>query len=114
MTGVNTGDFGLIEGERKHTFFDLVKEIDEVEGLDRIRISSIEPNLLSNDIIEFVAQSKRFVPHFHIPLQSGSDHILRLMRRKYKTELYTERVTKIKSLMPDACIGEDRSEEHTS
>jgi threonylcarbamoyladenosine tRNA methylthiotransferase MtaB len=107
LTGVNTGDFGLIEGERKHTFFDLVKEIDEVEGLDRIRISSIEPNLLSNDIIEFVAQSKRFVPHFHIPLQSGSDHILRLMRRKYKTELYTERVTKIKSLMPDACIGVD-------
>lgn len=107
LTGINTGDFGLIEGQRKHTFFDLVKEMDKIEGLERIRISSIEPNLLSNEIIEFVAQSKRFVPHFHIPLQSGSDTILRLMRRKYKTELYRERVLKIKSLMPDACIGVD-------
>jgi threonylcarbamoyladenosine tRNA methylthiotransferase MtaB len=86
---------------------DLVKALDEVEGIDRIRISSIEPNLLSNDIIEFVAQSKRFVPHFHMPLQSGSNKILSLMRRRYKRELYTERVAFIKSLMPNCCIGVD-------
>jgi len=107
LTGVNLGDFGIINGERKSRFFDLVKALDEVEGIDRIRISSIEPNLLSDDIIEFVAQSKRFVPHFHIPLQSGSDKILGLMRRRYKRELYAERVAKIKALMPDCCIGVD-------
>lgn len=107
LTGVNLGDFGIINGERKSRFFDLVKVLDEVEGIDRIRISSIEPNLLSDDIIEFVAQSKRFVPHFHIPLQSGSDKILGLMRRRYKRELYAERVAKIKALMPDCCIGVD-------
>jgi len=107
LTGVNLGDFGIINGERKSRFFDLVKALDEVEGIDRIRISSIEPNLLSDDIIEFVGQSKRFVPHFHIPLQSGSDKILGLMRRRYKRELYAERVAKIKALMPDCCIGVD-------
>ncbi|MBS1524315.1 MAG: radical SAM protein, partial [Bacteroidetes bacterium] len=87
--------------------FDLVKALDEVEGIDRIRISSIEPNLLSDDIIEFVSQSKRFVPHFHIPLQSGSNKILGLMRRRYKRELYAERVATIKELMPGCCIGVD-------
>src|SRR6185312_4554239 len=88
-------------------FFDLVKALDEVEGIERIRISSIEPNLLSNEIIEFVATSKRFVPHFHIPLQSGSNKILKLMRRRYQRELYVERVAKIKAVMPDCCIGVD-------
>jgi threonylcarbamoyladenosine tRNA methylthiotransferase MtaB len=107
LTGVNLGDFGIREGQREDKFFDLVKALDEVEGIDRIRISSIEPNLLSDEIIEFVAQSKRFVPHFHIPLQSGSNKILGLMRRRYKRELYTERVAKIKELMPDCCIGVD-------
>lgn len=104
LTGVNIGDFG-VKGE--YTFFDLVKALDDVEGIDRFRISSIEPNLLSDEIIEFVAQSKRFVPHFHIPLQSGSNKILALMRRRYKRELYSDRVSKIKALMPDACIGVD-------
>ncbi len=104
LTGVNIGDFG---DKGKYNFYDLVKALDDVEGIDRFRISSIEPNLLSDEIIEFVAQSKRFVPHFHIPLQSGSNKILALMRRRYKRELYTDRVTKIKSLMPDACIGVD-------
>jgi threonylcarbamoyladenosine tRNA methylthiotransferase MtaB len=85
----------------------LVKALDKVEGIDRIRISSIEPNLLTDEIIEFVATSKRFVPHFHIPLQSGSDKILGLMRRRYKRELYANRVAKIKQLMPDCCIGVD-------
>jgi len=107
LTGVNIGDFGIRDGKRKDRFLDLVKALDEVEGIDRIRISSIEPNLLSNDIIEFVAQSKRFVPHFHMPLQSGSNKILGLMRRRYKRELYTERVEFIKSLMPNCCIGVD-------
>ncbi|MCX2744332.1 tRNA (N(6)-L-threonylcarbamoyladenosine(37)-C(2))-methylthiotransferase MtaB [Mangrovivirga sp. M17] len=107
LTGVNTGDYGIVDGKRKYRFFDLVKELDQVKGLDRIRISSIEPNLLSNDIISFAAESKRFVPHFHIPLQSGSNKILKLMRRRYLRELYAERVAKIKSLMPDACIGVD-------
>ena len=107
LTGVNIGDFGIREGKREDRFLDLVKALDEVEGIDRIRISSIEPNLLSNDIIEFVAQSKRFVPHFHMPLQSGSNKILSLMRRRYKRELYTERVAFIKSLMPNCCIGVD-------
>lgn len=107
LTGVNLGDFGIRNGEREDKFFDLVKALDEVEGIERIRISSIEPNLLSDDIIEFVAQSKRFVPHFHIPLQSGNNKILGLMRRRYKRELYAERVAKIKQLMPDCCIGVD-------
>ncbi|MCS4165481.1 tRNA (N(6)-L-threonylcarbamoyladenosine(37)-C(2))-methylthiotransferase MtaB [Sphingobacterium sp. BIGb0116] len=107
LTGVNIGDFGIRDGKREDRFLDLVKALDEVEGIDRIRISSIEPNLLSNDIIEFVAQSKHFVPHFHMPLQSGSNKILSLMRRRYKRELYTERVAFIKSLMPNCCIGVD-------
>ncbi|HCX57850.1 tRNA (N(6)-L-threonylcarbamoyladenosine(37)-C(2))-methylthiotransferase MtaB [Sphingobacterium multivorum] len=107
LTGVNIGDFGIRDGKREDRFLDLVKALDEVEDIDRIRISSIEPNLLSNDIIEFVAQSKRFVPHFHMPLQSGSNKILSLMRRRYKRELYTERVAFIKSLMPNCCIGVD-------
>lgn len=104
LTGVNIGDFGQGEGE---TFFDLIKELDKIEGIERFRISSIEPNLLSNDIIKFVSQSERFMPHFHIPLQSGSNKILELMRRKYKRELYVERVNEIKRLMPYACIGVD-------
>lgn len=107
LTGVNLGDFGIREGQRQDKFFDLVKALDEVDGINRIRISSIEPNLLSDEIIEFVATSKRFVPHFHIPLQSGSDKILGLMRRRYKRELYANRVAKIKQLMPDCCIGVD-------
>ncbi|MEX2379797.1 MAG: tRNA (N(6)-L-threonylcarbamoyladenosine(37)-C(2))-methylthiotransferase MtaB [Vicingaceae bacterium] len=104
LTGVNIGDFGKGSDE---TFFDLVQALDEVEGIERFRISSIEPNLLSNEIIEFVQQSKRFVSHFHIPLQSGSNEILREMRRRYAKELYTDRVSKIKELMPQACIGVD-------
>lgn len=107
LTGVNIGDFGLHDGERKETFLDLIKALDEVEGIQRFRISSIEPNLLSNEVIHFVASSKRFVPHFHMPLQSGSNKILGLMRRRYRRELYTERVNTIKSLMPDCCIGVD-------
>ncbi|GGM89065.1 tRNA (N(6)-L-threonylcarbamoyladenosine(37)-C(2))-methylthiotransferase MtaB [Dyadobacter beijingensis] len=107
LTGVNIGDFGLRNGVREETFLDLVKALDEVEGIERFRISSIEPNLLTDEIIEFVAQSKRFAPHFHIPLQSGSNKVLGLMKRRYKRELYTERVAKIKSLMPDCCIGVD-------
>jgi len=104
LTGVNIGDFGAGTNE---DFFGLVKELDKVEGIDRFRISSIEPNLLSDEIIEFVAQSKRFVPHFHIPLQSGSDELLKNMRRKYDRELYVNRVNKIKTLMPNCCIGVD-------
>ena len=107
LTGVNLGDFGIREGKREDRFFDLVQALDKVEGLERIRISSIEPNLLSDEVIEFVAGSKRFVPHFHIPLQSGSNKILGLMRRRYKRELYADRVAKIKQLMPDCCIGVD-------
>ncbi|MGN6179701.1 MAG: tRNA (N(6)-L-threonylcarbamoyladenosine(37)-C(2))-methylthiotransferase MtaB [Mucilaginibacter sp.] len=107
LTGVNLGDFGIRNGEREDKFVDLVKALDKVEGIERIRISSIEPNLLTDEIIEFVATSKRFVPHFHIPLQSGSNKILGLMRRRYKRELYADRVAKIKSLMPDCCIGVD-------
>ncbi|MEO9873085.1 tRNA (N(6)-L-threonylcarbamoyladenosine(37)-C(2))-methylthiotransferase MtaB [Ekhidna sp.] len=107
LTGVNIGDFGIQEGRRKEKFIDLVKALDEVEGIDRFRISSIEPNLLSNEVIEFVAQSKRFVPHFHIPLQSGSDTILKRMNRRYLSDLYRSRVETIKSLMPDCCIGVD-------
>ena len=110
LTGVNIGDFGKGEfGAKKHehTFFDLVYALDEIEGLERIRISSIEPNLLRQETIDFVAQSKRFVPHFHIPLQSGSNAILAAMRRRYQRELYTKRVTQIKKRMPHACIGVD-------
>lgn len=107
LTGVNIGDFGIQDGKRKENFLNLIQQLDEIEGIDRYRISSIEPNLLSNQIIEFVASSQRFVPHFHIPLQSGSNKILKLMNRRYLRELYIERVAKIKSLMPDACIGVD-------
>ena len=107
LTGVNLGDFGIRDGKREDKFFDLVKALDEVEGINRIRISSIEPNLLTDEIIEFVAQSKIFVPHFHIPLQSGSDKILGLMRRRYRRDLYVDRVAKIKQLMPHCCIGVD-------
>ena len=107
LTGVNTGDFGIQDGMRKERLIDLVKALDEVDGIERFRISSIEPNLLSNDIIEFIATSKRFAPHFHMPLQSGSNKILKLMRRRYQRELYIEKVKTIKSVMPDACIGVD-------
>lgn len=110
LTGVNIGDYGKGEfGNKKHehTFLELVQALDEVEGIDRFRISSIEPNLLKNDTIKFVGQSKRFVPHFHIPLQSGSNEILGKMRRRYQRELYAERVATIKSLIPDCCIGVD-------
>jgi threonylcarbamoyladenosine tRNA methylthiotransferase MtaB len=107
LTGVNIGDFGLQNGIRNERFLDLVKELDNVEGIDRFRISSIEPNLLTDEVIEFVAGSQKFVPHFHIPLQSGSNKVLRMMRRRYKRELYAERVAKIKSLMPHCCIGVD-------
>ena len=107
LTGVNTGDFGLQDGKRVEHFVDLVKALDNVSDIDRFRISSIEPNLLSNDIIEFVSRSAKFVPHFHIPLQSGSNKILKLMRRRYLRELYVDRVRKIKELMPHACIGVD-------
>ncbi len=107
LTGVNLGDFGIRDGKREDRFFDLVKALDEVDGISRIRISSIEPNLLTDEIIEFVAGSKKFVPHFHIPLQSGSDKILGLMRRRYKRALYADRVAKIKQLMPHCCIGVD-------
>lgn len=114
LTGVNIGDFGYgrdIDGDDKKrkndSFLDLIKELDEVEGIERFRISSIEPNLLKDEIIEFVASSQKFVPHFHIPLQSGSNAILKSMKRRYQKELYAERVTKIKNLMPDCCIGVD-------
>jgi len=110
LTGVNIGDYGIGElGNKKHehTFFDLVKALDEVKGLERVRISSIEPNLLKNEIIDFVGQSKTFVPHFHIPLQSGSNTLLKLMKRRYQRELYAEKVKTIKDLMPDACVGVD-------
>lgn len=107
LTGVNIGDFGIVNGTRAANFYDLVRALDEVEGIERFRISSIEPNLLGNDIIAFVADSKRFVPHFHIPLQSGSDKVLGLMRRRYRRDLYRDRVAAIKALMPDCCIGVD-------
>lgn len=107
LTGVNIGDFGIQKGKREERFIDLIRAIDEVEGIDRFRISSIEPNLLTNEAIEFVATSKRFVPHFHVPLQSGSNEILRKMGRRYLRELYEDRVSKIKTLMPHCCIGVD-------
>lgn len=106
LTGVNTGDWGHAAGTGE-TFFDLVKAIDRVEGLRRVRISSIEPNLITDEILVFIASSDKFVPHFHIPLQSGCDQILRDMRRRYLTPLYRHRVEKIKELMPHACIGAD-------
>lgn len=110
LTGINLGDFGKGDaGGKKRTenFYDLIQALDEVDGIDRYRISSIEPNLLNDDIIHFVSQSKKFMPHFHIPLQSGSDKILGLMRRRYNTELYANRIETIKSLMPHCCIGVD-------
>lgn len=110
LTGVNIGDYGKGEfGNKKHehTFLDLVKALDEVNGIERLRISSIEPNLLKNETIEFVSKSRTFVPHFHIPLQSGSNVILGKMKRRYQREIYTERVNKIREVMPHACIGVD-------
>jgi threonylcarbamoyladenosine tRNA methylthiotransferase MtaB len=111
LTGVNLGDFGNNEtkegNQKQELFFDLVTELDKVEGIERFRISSIEPNLLKDETIEFVSRSKRFVPHFHIPLQSGSNKILKAMRRRYLRDLYSERVAKIKTLMPHCCIGVD-------
>lgn len=110
LTGVNLGDFGKgLHGgkKREENFLELIEELDKVEGIARFRISSIEPNLLTNEIIQFVAKSDKFVPHFHIPLQSGSDKMLKLMRRRYLRELYSERVSTIKSLMPHCCIGVD-------
>ena len=107
LTGVNTGDFGLQNGKRVEHFIDLIKALDQVGGIERFRISSIEPNLLTDEIIEFVATSKKFVPHFHIPLQSGSNKVLGMMKRRYQKALYQERVGKIKSLMPHCCIGVD-------
>ncbi len=114
IAGVNIGDFGngteVIEGlkpKKNELFIDLIKELDKVEGIERYRISSIEPNLLTEEIIDFVADSQRFMPHFHIPLQSGNNKQLMLMRRRYKRELYAERVAKIKQVMPHACIGVD-------
>ena len=110
LTGVNIGDYGKGEfGNKKHqhTFLELIQELDNVDGIERVRISSIEPNLLKNETIQFVSSSKAFVPHFHIPLQSGSNELLRLMKRRYKRELYVEKVNEIKKHMPDACIGVD-------
>lgn len=110
LTGVNIGDYGKGEfGKKKHehTFFELVNELDKVDGIHRLRISSIEPNLLKDETIEFVSKSNSFVPHFHIPLQSGSDELLKKMKRRYLTKLYTNRVQKIREVMPNACIGVD-------
>ncbi len=110
LTGVNIGDYGKGEfGNKKHehTFFDLVKALDNIKGVNRLRISSIEPNLLKNETIDFVAGSNTFVPHFHIPLQSGSDELLKKMKRRYLTDLYVDRVRRIREVMPDACIGVD-------
>lgn len=110
LTGVNIGDYGKGEfGNKKHehTFLELVQALDKVEGIERLRISSIEPNLLKNETIDFVSQSRTFVPHFHIPLQSGSNTILKRMKRRYLRELYADRVTKIREVMPHACIGVD-------
>ena len=104
LTGVNIGDYGT---DQPGTFLDVIKALDEIDGIDRFRISSIEPNLLNREIIEFVAGSKRFMPHFHIPLQSGHNEILKAMRRRYQRELYADRVATIREFMPDACIGVD-------
>ncbi len=114
LTGVNIGDFGKgqlitedFKKKKEFTFLDLIIALDEVKGIERLRISSIEPNLLKDQIIDFVAKSKKFVPHFHIPLQSGSNVLLKLMKRRYHKELYADRINKIKTLMPDCCIGVD-------
>ena len=110
LTGVNIGDFGKGEfGDKKHkhTFLELIKALDQFDGINRFRVSSIEPNLLKNEIIDFISNSKKFVPHFHIPLQSGSDKILGLMRRRYQKELYRNKINYIKSKMKNACIGVD-------
>jgi len=114
LTGVNIGDFGKgqlitedFKNKKEVTFLDLIMALDEVKGIERFRISSIEPNLLKDQIIDFVAKSKKFVPHFHIPLQSGSNVLLKLMKRRYHKELYADRINKIKTLMPDCCIGVD-------
>ncbi len=114
LTGVNIGDFGKgqvitedFKKKKEFTFLDLIIALDEVKGIERFRISSIEPNLLKDQIIDFVAKSKKFVPHFHIPLQSGSNVLLKLMKRRYQKELYADRINKIKTLMPDCCIGVD-------
>ncbi|MBP3839849.1 MAG: MiaB/RimO family radical SAM methylthiotransferase, partial [Chryseobacterium sp.] len=110
LTGVNIGDYGKGEfGNKKHehTFLDLISELDQVDGIERIRISSIEPNLLKDESIELVSKSKRFVPHFHIPLQSGSDDLLKMMKRRYLTGLYSNRINKIRDVMPDSCVGVD-------
>ena len=114
LTGVNIGDFGKgqlitedLKKKKEVTFLDLIMALDEVKGIERFRISSIEPNLLKDQIIDFVAKSKKFVPHFHIPLQSGSNVLLKLMKRRYHKELYADRINKIKTLMPDCCIGVD-------
>ena len=114
LTGVNLGDFGngteVIEGtkpKKEAMFIDLIRELDKIDDIERFRISSIEPNLCTDEVIEFVAQSDLFVPHFHMPLQSGNDKQLRQMRRRYKRDLYADRVQKIKTLMPHACIGVD-------
>ena len=114
LTGVNIGDFGKghlitedLKKKKEVTFLDLIIALDEVKGIERFRISSIEPNLLKDQIIDFVAKSKKFVPHFHIPLQSGSNVLLKLMKRRYQKELYADRINKIKTLMPDCCIGVD-------
>ena len=104
LTGVNIGDFGK---GRKETLFDLLQELEGLKGIDRIRISSIEPNLLTDDIIQFCAVSQKFMPHFHVPLQSGSDKILSAMRRRYRSSVYKNRMEKIKDFIPDACIGVD-------
>lgn len=110
LTGINLGDFGKGTNggkKREESFYELIQELDKVDGIDRFRISSIEPNLLTNEIIDFVAQSKKFMPHFHIPLQSGSKRILGLMRRRYQRDLYEDRIAYIKQLMPHCCIGVD-------
>ena len=107
LTGVNIGDFGIQNGKRVETFFQLVQAIEEKSSIHRFRISSIEPNLLTSEMITFLGSSKKFVPHFHIPLQSGSNSVLRLMKRRYQRELYVDRVSSIKEVMPNACIGVD-------
>jgi threonylcarbamoyladenosine tRNA methylthiotransferase MtaB len=107
LTGVNIGDFGIQNGKRVETFFQLVQAIEEKSSIQRFRISSIEPNLLTSEMIAFLGSSTKFVPHFHIPLQSGSNAVLRLMKRRYQRELYLDRVTSIKEIMPNACIGVD-------
>lgn len=107
LTGVNTGDFGLRNGRREERFIDLIRKLDQVQEVDRFRISSIEPNLLTDEIISFVAGADRFMPHFHIPLQSGSDRILKLMKRRYLREVYTSRVDQIRTQIPGCCIGVD-------